>query len=40
MPNDSDLFNRWQAAQTYATTLVAKAAHCAAEAVNSTDAAR
>ena len=40
MMHDSDPFNRWQAAQTYATTLLTKAARGAAEAVTGKDAAR
>ncbi|HEY8246310.1 MAG TPA: aminopeptidase N, partial [Hyphomicrobium sp.] len=40
MMHDSDPFNRWQAAQTYAVTLLTKAARGAAEAVRGKDAAR
>jgi aminopeptidase N len=38
--HDSDPFNRWQAAQTYATNLLTKAARGASEAVKDNDAAR
>ena len=40
MMHDSDPFNRWQAAQTYATNLLTAAARGASEAVKGKDAAR
>src|SRR5262245_20603749 len=40
MMHDSDPFNRWQAAQTYATTLLTRSARGSAGATNGTEAVR